>query len=111
MVVSGWGVTEAGVVSQIKKKVVNYLISNEDCQNYYKNRISVTARHLCLNETNSGDINCAGDSGGPVMFSYRNQWQMEAVNSFGPKTCGAGMVSGHTKVSEYIEWLRINMYV
>lgn len=119
MVVSGWGNreswdnTQSGIATGIKKKIVNYLISNEDCQNHYSNLTSIklVESHLCLNETNSGDVNCRGDSGSPVMFSYRDQWQVEGINSFGPKKCGAGVVSVHTRVSNYTEWLRINMYV
>lgn len=112
MVVSGWGRTSQRSHSEIKKKIVNYLVSNDDCEKFYKNyNIQIKPTQLCLNEADSGDINCVGDSGSPVMYSYRNQWQVEGINSFGPYPCGPGQLTLHTRVSEYIEWLRINMHV
>lgn len=111
LILSGWGKEERGTNAEIKKKIVGLVITNEGCMEYYQRIVRLTKQHFCINETGDGDMSCRGDNGGPVMFSYRNQWQLEGVNSFGLLKCAAGSVSANTKVSEYIDWIIEHMHV
>lgn len=111
LILSGWGIAERGKNAEIKKKIVGHLITNQRCMEYYHGIVKLNEQHFCTNETEDGDSSCRGDNGGPVMLSYRNQWQVEGINSFGVVQCTKGSVSANTKVTEYIDWITENMHV
>lgn len=60
-----------------------------------------------LNATIKGQT-CAGDGGGPLMSVYRAQWFLQGMPSRGA-TCRIGLPDIHTKISGYLDWIRVSM--
>lgn len=109
LTVIGWG--KPGTEdSEVQKKNVQIVVSKEQCEEYFKNKVEITPQLMCINQTDVGEISCSGGSGNPVMSLSKDQWQLEAVHSFGPTDCQPGVISGNMKVTEYLEWMRLHMH-
>lgn len=118
LISTGWGssVYSSETLSVLKKKVTNVMLTRQECQrlfDHFKSKAILRETHMCLKEPESGEFNCNFDGGGPVMFANRNQWQIEAVNSFVLPTdhCGPGSITVHTRVSRYLDWISRAMEV
>lgn len=103
-VVSGFGVTENGGVSDILLRVNLEVISNEECSQTYSN---IPATKVCARwVTRPGESSCFGDSGGPLTVEVNGVRQVIGVVSSGSMTtCDSGDESVYTRVSEYIDWI------
>lgn len=97
---------------EIKKKVLSKLVTHEECAKEYEaTSVKVTDNNICsVDLATNEEFSCSGDSGSPVMFSYRNQWQQEGIVSFSIR-CGDGRPDLHVKVVNYINWIRKNIKV
>lgn len=94
---------------QIKAKVLAKVVTQEECvEKYRHSRKPVTDNHICSIDLNtSQEFSCIGDTGMPVMFSYRNQWQADGIFSYG--ICSLGEPDVHVKVVNYIDWIKKNI--
>ncbi|XP_031354816.1 phenoloxidase-activating factor 1-like [Photinus pyralis] len=104
---SGWGVLGYGEVqTEVKKKILSTLVSNEICKKLYTNSTKpVTSNHLCATE---GDTHaCLGDSGAPLMYRRDNRWEQIGVLSFG-LWCGSEYPTVYTNVAKYLDWIKQN---
>ncbi len=49
---------------------------------------------------------CAGDSGGPLLWTESRRWTVGGVVSFGPSSCGNDAPGVYTRVDKYLSWIR-----
>lgn len=106
--VAGWGREKQGEeISQLKQATVVNLIPYRNCVKYYP---ALTRNHICA-AGKSGQDTCKGDSGGPLMMLYQNQYYIAGVVS-GKRSdtkCGSRIPSLYTNVFYYIDWIMNNM--
>ena len=85
-------------------------ISTNLCQYYWG--AGITKSHICVHDASppAGDrpSACMGDSGGPMMCGQGHNI-LAGVTSWGEQTCSGTLPSVYTRVSAYLDWVR--MYV
>ena len=54
---------------------------------------------------------CDGDSGGPLMWRYQDQWFLNGITSFGTtlQSCRYNVIGVYTKVDNYLNFLDANI--
>lgn len=77
----GWGQTETGFSSnnllKAQMTVLNSLPQQTQCEGYDK-------EHYCIKDLGGDDSNvCFGDSGGPLIYKFQNEWVQYGITSFG----------------------------
>lgn len=102
LTVSGFGLTNANVVSTDLQYTNVIGISNAECRNVYGSIISPSV--LCTRGyPNRNQGSCQGDSGGPLITSAGS---VIGVVSFGAaQSCTAGFPQGFTRVGPYLGWI------
>lgn len=103
-VVSGFGVTEQGSVSDVLMRVNLMVISNEECSQTYDN---IPPTKVCARWTmRQGESSCFGDSGGPLTVQSNGVTTVIGVVSSGSlTTCDSGDESVYTRVSSFRDWI------
>nr|BAC41341.1 mannose-binding lectin-associated serine protease [Halocynthia roretzi] len=115
-VVTGWGKTEVGTLSNHLLKVRLPFVSNEVCQTGYDElyeHITITENMICAGYPGGHRDACKGDSGGPLMFPDRitNTWFLNGIVSFGDSSdrenfCDQARTYGaYTNVGKFIDWI------
>nr|XP_031534576.1 vitamin K-dependent protein C isoform X7 [Vicugna pacos] len=103
--VTGWGYR-----SEAKRNrtfILNFikvpLASHSDCVQTMQNEISENM--LCAGILGDTRDACGGDSGGPMVASFRGTWFLVGLVSWG-EGCGRPDKYGvYTKVSRYLDWI------
>jgi len=131
LLVAGWGFTEFDPVghpvykgetndskapSNILQKLKMPVLSNEDCGERWGQNNSMEQTKICA----GGELNkdsCKGDSGSPLLASKflpngaltddnSQQWFLMGIVSYGSSYCGKGKPAVHTRVQNFIPWIR-----
>ncbi|KAH8419938.1 hypothetical protein KR009_004117, partial [Drosophila setifemur] len=109
--VSGWGRTEAGTSSKVKRKAMLHVLPQDQCREAFRRqRAQVSEKQLCAGGTIGVD-SCSGDSGGPLTVEASTPQghrfvYLAGVVSFGRDECGSTEYSGvYTRVSSYMDWI------
>ena len=104
VLVLGWGAEKlgGGMVKQLKKVDLE-VISNEECQQKMKGFYKIEDSMLCTHKPNKDA--CDGDSGGPLLASYQNQWVIVGLVSFG-LGCANRYPGVFTRVSSFIDMIK-----
>lgn len=93
-------------------KVAVKIFDQNRCASFFKpQKVTISPNQVCAGGE-AGKDSCNGDSGGPLVRSFENSnlFYVEGVVSFGLRNCGTKGAPGvYTKVSEYLEWIRVNM--
>ncbi|KAJ8925924.1 hypothetical protein NQ315_009776 [Exocentrus adspersus] len=111
LTVAGWGQTENKSESAVKLKLDVPVKDNEVCNRAYRIvDIALKPGQICAGGEKGKD-SCKGDSGGPLMTQYADEyggisWYSIGVVSFGPSPCGRELWPGvYTKVADYVPWI------
>jgi len=65
-----------------------------------------SARQLCaLDYPDDQTSTCNGDSGGPLLITYRQQWVEVGITSYGSSTCATSLPQFFTAVEPLSSWL------
>lgn len=114
LVVAGWGRTELNNFSPTKLKLQIPTVSNYKCIAKFRTiNVTLAETQLCAGGE-AGRDSCNGDSGGPLMGTFRNdtgQWYVKGVVSFGVRCGSNGWPGVYTRVSSYLKWIRENVRV
>lgn len=113
MIVSGWGSTEHGLMSQVLQYAVLPVVDRPRCLRMLTpldETITLDDSQVCAGGKDKMD-NCSGDSGGPLQtFNNRSVYIQYGIVSYGIKSCGMDSVPGvYTKVSYYADWILQNL--
>lgn len=103
---SGWGAKSLKELqSEIKKKVMSELITNEECGRAFTSR-SINKNHICSTDLTSNKAFVSiGDAGAPVVSKCnRKVWCLIGLFSWTGNDEGRPRV--HTRVSEYADWIQ-----
>lgn len=99
MTVTGWGLTETGSTSELRKVDVP-VVTGTRCGSEFLDSAMICAGYLA-----SGADACPGDSGGPLQRRSGTDWIFSGITSFGPSECGGAYSAGsYVKVSNYNTW-------
>jgi secreted trypsin-like serine protease len=104
VIIAGWGsAVYGGDVSDVLKQAFTQVVGN--CDEWWGPGVS-DARQICVANTVMGDSACSGDSGGPILAKYGNQWIVEGVASF-VYICmtNNSLPNVYTRVAYYLPWI------
>ncbi|KAJ8664874.1 hypothetical protein QAD02_006536 [Eretmocerus hayati] len=107
VLVSGYGGSEVNTpVSKILKKAELYVLSHNDCNEFYseKFRKTVLSSHICTMR-GPGHGTCQGDSGGPLAWNNK----IIGVVSGGTGHCNAGHPDVYTRVASHMDYVNYEM--
>ncbi|XP_059219166.1 serine protease snake [Stomoxys calcitrans] len=109
----GYGQTKfAGPSSNSLLKVQLSVLTNENCNSYYKSgdklAHGIDAGQICAGDAQGKRDTCQGDSGGPLLM-YVAKYNtyvpyIVGLTSFG-EGCATGVPSIYTRISNFIEWI------
>ncbi|XP_031638129.1 melanization protease 1-like [Contarinia nasturtii] len=115
LILSGWGKTERGHLSNIKLKVNLDSVPIDRCSNMYSAyNATLTNKQLCAGGEKGKDA-CDGDMGGPLMKLHKTDethfhYYVVGVTSFGRDPSGRdGWPGVYTRVDRYIDWIKANI--
>ncbi|XP_031350098.1 chymotrypsin-like protease CTRL-1 [Photinus pyralis] len=105
---SGWNDQFFVKGNTTKRKISTTLISNEQCSALL--RTTITSYNICTaNRRANTESQCYLDKGGPLVFSYKNQWFLEGVLSEFSGRCDNTVPLIFMRVSQYLEWIYDSM--
>ncbi|KAA3679382.1 uncharacterized protein DEA37_0008946 [Paragonimus westermani] len=70
------------------------------------NGLSTPESIICAGHPEGGRDSCQFDSGGPLMCQINGQWRVMGVISFGYECAKPGFPGIHTRVSDYVPWIK-----
>ncbi|XP_055523293.1 serine protease grass-like [Wyeomyia smithii] len=115
-IVTGWGLTENKVESQILLEAIISSVSNDECSQtlaQLRQNVQLSDKQICAGGESLVDT-CKGDSGEPLGFDteYDNKplFVQFGVVSFGVDSCGKKSVPGiYCRVGSYMDWILDNI--
>ncbi|ESO03648.1 hypothetical protein HELRODRAFT_185617 [Helobdella robusta] len=110
-IISGWGRTDKtdNLPDALQKGTLTVL-SNAECQSKV-GEASIANGHLCVYDRSKKTSACNGDSGGPTTCKAAGKDTVVGVASWVIAllgNCKPGFPSAYTRVSEYLDWIKIN---
>lgn len=112
LIVAGWGRTEYSNASPVKLKLKVPVVAETQCSSRFRTAgVRISDKQLCAGGERGRD-SCNGDSGGPLMNTFRNdtgQWYIEGIVSFGARCGSQGWPGIYTRVGEYLQWIKENI--
>jgi trypsin len=105
-VTAGWGTTsEGGNLAEVLQKVTVPLVSRENCEKGYPDRLS--DQMICAGLDSGGKDSCQGDSGGPLFVRDDHDRPLLAgVVSWGVGCARPTKFGVYSKVSQAVSWIR-----
>ncbi|KAF8787999.1 Proclotting enzyme like protein [Argiope bruennichi] len=109
--VTGFGLTSVnGSYSDVLMEVSFDIQDQEMCRRTYASDLRITNEHLCAGTLDGSKDSCQGDSGGPlVTFGKRKRYYLIGIVSFGKKCALPGYPGVYTRVTEFLDWLTLNL--
>ncbi|KAL7024686.1 hypothetical protein ACKWTF_013167 [Chironomus riparius] len=110
--VAGFGLTETGYASPVKKRVYLDGVAQAQCQRSYRTiGVRIFDNQICFGGMDGKD-SCNGDSGSPLMkfgkfpHSKFSHYMQVGLVSFGPKNCGTDNFPGvYVRLADYMDWI------
>ncbi|KYB29267.1 Serine protease easter-like Protein [Tribolium castaneum] len=103
--VAGWGRTNNGSSSVIKKKTAIPPYSWTLCsQKYQSVNVNITKKQICAGGVKGKDT-CQGDSGGPLMTARDGRWFAAGVVSIGVGCGTEGWPGIYINIPDYVNWI------
>ncbi|KAH8351333.1 hypothetical protein KR084_009383, partial [Drosophila pseudotakahashii] len=106
--IAGWGKMENEKYSHVLLRSTIW----ENTQYCQKKKVFITHSQICAGGQNGWDT-CKGDSGGPLMATYKIESSfrefvfLAGITSYGFNSCGRKNIpSAYTKTGVYFQWIR-----
>ena len=105
--VTGWGRKEVNAfkLPTVLQKVDLPILSNSECQQWYKDSVSIMTSVLCAGLEKGGKDACQGDSGGPIMVKVEGRYVLAGITSYGIGCARPKIPGVYTRASSYIDWI------
>ncbi|XP_050712134.1 serine proteinase stubble-like isoform X1 [Eriocheir sinensis] len=107
--VTGWGrLYEDGPLPSVMQKVPVPVITNDECEEMYKEAgfvEDIPNIFICAGYGDGGRDSCEGDSGGPLVIQRRGRWRLAGVISWGIGCALPNQPGVYTRISEFREWV------
>ena len=107
--VAGWGAKEPNSKkpSAILQKVDLPILSNDVCQYWFNDRVTIINSVLCAGLEQGGKDACQGDSGGPLMVKdSTGRYILAGITSYGIGCARPKLPGVYTRTSYYIDWIK-----
>ncbi|XP_026488478.2 serine protease easter-like [Vanessa tameamea] len=103
LAVAGWGHNGRYLIN-IKQSTVLHLVPHDECDQSYPNLLNT---QLCA-VGRTGEDTCKGDSGGPLMLLYKNNYYVVGVVSGkrADSPCGTSLPTLFTNVFHFVPWIK-----
>lgn len=117
--VLGWGQTENGsraeVMQQLPVTILPHILctalTSNPSEAYHGRSVEKDDPKLCAGGS-LGEDTCAGDSGGPLLCSYRGAYYLHGLTSYGTIPCGQERKPGiYTRLADFHDWITSNAVV
>ncbi|XP_052899390.1 LOW QUALITY PROTEIN: transmembrane protease serine 9-like [Anopheles moucheti] len=107
-IVTGWGTTESGELSEHLQQLTVPILTNQQCRKSGYFRFQITAKMLCAGYLEGGRDSCQGDSGGPLQLtkSESGQQQIVGVVSWGNECAQRNYPGVYARVTRFVSWIR-----
>ncbi|KAF5405792.1 Transmembrane serine protease 8 [Paragonimus heterotremus] len=112
----GWGhqTFNASTIATTLQHVELTITPIDQCRQIYldlriegaPNGLSTPESIICAGHPEGGRDSCQFDSGGPLMCQLNGQWRVMGVISFGYECAKPGFPGIHTRVSDYVPWIK-----
>ncbi|XP_055616515.1 trypsin-like [Toxorhynchites rutilus septentrionalis] len=107
-IVTGWGRTAAGVLSDTLQELRVPILSNARCRRLGYWSFQITNKMLCAGYVQGGRDSCQGDSGGPLHV-YNNQTkrhEIVGVVSWGRGCAESNYPGVYARVNKFQRWIK-----
>ncbi|XP_040165630.1 trypsin-7-like [Anopheles arabiensis] len=107
-IVTGWGTTESGELSEHLQQLTVPILTNQQCRKSGYFRFQITAKMLCAGYLEGGRDSCQGDSGGPLQLAKgeAGQQQIVGVVSWGNECAQRNYPGVYARVTRFVSWIR-----
>uniref|UniRef100_A0A182JJG4 Peptidase S1 domain-containing protein n=1 Tax=Anopheles atroparvus TaxID=41427 RepID=A0A182JJG4_ANOAO len=127
-VVTGWGTTETGELSERLQQLTVPILTNAQCRRTGYYRFQITAKMLCAGYLEGGRDSCQGDSGGPLQLPRttggrsveadnqlhaeggenppHEQQMIVGVVSWGNECAQRNYPGVYARVTRFVSWIR-----
>uniref|UniRef100_A0A194ALG2 Putative elastase-1-like protein n=1 Tax=Pinctada fucata TaxID=50426 RepID=A0A194ALG2_PINFU len=106
--ITGWGLTQGGGSSlpNILQQTGTNALTHTECRNVlgFYSYLVHSSYHICAYDRGSGG--CNGDSGGPMVCSVDNHWEVVGAASWVISGCNTDYPTAYVRVKTYVEWIQ-----
>uniref|UniRef100_A0A182YN79 Peptidase S1 domain-containing protein n=1 Tax=Anopheles stephensi TaxID=30069 RepID=A0A182YN79_ANOST len=107
-IVTGWGTTDSGELSEELQQLTVPILTNQQCRKSGYFRFQITAKMLCAGYLEGGRDSCQGDSGGPLQLATGDSGQQQIVGvvSWGNECAQRNYPGVYARVTRFLSWIR-----
>ncbi|KAJ8687237.1 hypothetical protein QAD02_023031 [Eretmocerus hayati] len=104
----GWGRTkEGGMLAGVLQEVSLPILSLDQCRMMKYRATRISENMVCAG--NGKEDSCQGDSGGPLLVDDGGKLEIAGIVSWGVGCGRPGYPGVYTRVTRYLNWIRLNM--
>ncbi|XP_058443796.1 trypsin-4-like [Malaya genurostris] len=110
-IVTGWGKTALGGLSDTLQELHVPVLSNTNCRRSGYWAFRITNKMVCAGFIEGGRDSCQGDSGGPLQIfnNETRRYELVGIVSWGRACAQKNYPGVYTRVSRFLRWINNNV--